>query len=218
MILSIYGGSGLGREVLELAKQINELRKEWEQIVFIDDVITEETINGIKKYSYEEFKKFYSANDTRFTIALGEPALKNMLYEKVLRDGYEPETLIHPSVYIPDTAMIGKGVTICANSFVSCNTEIFDNVCLQPFCLIGHDSKIENSCVVSAFSVVCGHCVIGESTFIGVHSSIKENCTVGAKSIIGMGAMVFKDIPDGVIAMGNPARVLKNNTDERVFK
>lgn len=218
MTLAIYGGGGLGREVLELAGQINEAKRKWENIVFIDDVITDDTINGIKRYSYESFKTVFSKDSIRFVIALGEPKLRNALYEKAIGDGYEAETLIHPNVRIPETAEIGKGVVICANSLVSANTQICDNVYLQPVCVIGHDARINASSVISAFCAISGHCVIGEGTYIGIHSGVKEQCAVGARTIIGMGTMVFKDIPDGVIVMGNPGRVLKNNVDEKVFR
>jgi len=40
---------------------------------------------------------------------------------------------------------------------------------------------------------------------------------IGDSSIIGMGSVVYKDIPDEVIALGNPARVARKNEDKKVF-
>ncbi len=49
---------------------------------------------------------------------------------------------------------------------------------------------------------------IGEDTFIGDRSVVMAD--VGSKSIVGAGSIVIKDIPDNVVAAGNPARVLKS--------
>ena len=40
---------------------------------------------------------------------------------------------------------------------------------------------------------------------------VREGLTIGNNSIVGMGSVVFHDIPDGVVAVGNPARVVKKN-------
>lgn len=218
MILAIYGGGGLGREVLELAKQINQMQFRWEQIIFVDDVISDNVINGSPKYSFDNFSKKYSSDDVRFTIALGEPKLRKKLCDKVIEHGYNLDTLIYPNVHIPETSSIGNGVVINANCVISCNAEICDNVFLQPFCVVGHDSKVGASCVCSAYSLICGNCIIGQETYIAVHASIKEKCTIGSDCIVGMGSMVFRDVPDGMIVLGNPARALKTNDEGKVFK
>jgi acetyltransferase-like isoleucine patch superfamily enzyme len=41
---------------------------------------------------------------------------------------------------------------------------------------------------------------------------------IGHSSIIGMGSVVHIDIPDEVIALGNPTRVVRRNEDKKVFK
>ena len=46
---------------------------------------------------------------------------------------------------------------------------------------------------------------------------ILEKVSVGSESIVGMGSVVYRDIPDGVIALGNPARVARKNEDKKVF-
>ena len=48
-------------------------------------------------------------------------------------------------------------------------------------------------------------------------SQIKENTRIGKSAIVGMGSVVCADIPDEVIAMGNPCRPLRPNLNRRVF-
>ena len=47
---------------------------------------------------------------------------------------------------------------------------------------------------------------------------IKEGISIGSNTIIGMGSVVYNDIPDNMIAIGNPARPIKKNLSKRVFK
>lgn len=57
---------------------------------------------------------------------------------------------------------------------------------------------------------------IGKNCFIGAGSIILPGVTVGDNSIIGAGSLVNKDVPSGVIVVGNPARILRkiNENDE----
>ncbi len=55
---------------------------------------------------------------------------------------------------------------------------------------------------------------IGNSVWIGGHVVINPGVTIGDNVVIGSGSVVTKDIPSGVIAMGNPCKVLREITEE----
>lgn len=55
---------------------------------------------------------------------------------------------------------------------------------------------------------------IGDNVWIGGNSVILPGVTIGNNTVIGAGSVVSKDIPDNVIAVGNPCRVLRAITDE----
>lgn len=50
---------------------------------------------------------------------------------------------------------------------------------------------------------------IGENVWIGAGSVIVPGVTIGKNSVIGAGSVVVKDIPENVVAVGNPCRVLR---------
>ncbi|MEW6285003.1 MAG: acyltransferase [Chloroflexota bacterium] len=55
--------------------------------------------------------------------------------------------------------------------------------------------------------------LIEDDVFIGMNCLILKGVTIGRGSVIGAGSVVTADIPPGVVAAGNPARVLRENTD-----
>lgn len=58
---------------------------------------------------------------------------------------------------------------------------------------------------------------IEDDVWIGANSTVCGGVTIGRGSIIGAGSVVTKDIPSGVIAVGNPCRIMREITeDDRV--
>ena len=216
-VLGIYGASGHGREVLELAHIINKTNKQWDDFIFIDDGDVPEIVSECKVFKYEEARRELSSS-LEVVMGIGEPATREKLFKKLKNDGINTPSLIHPEVYIPQSTTIGKGVVIQYGCFVSCNVSIADYVYIQPQCNIGHDDILEEGCMIAGLGNIGGIVHIGKWTYIGLSVAIKQLINIGEYSIIGMGAVVLKDIEDGVTAVGNPARVIARNEERRVFK
>lgn len=62
----------------------------------------------------------------------------------------------------------------------------------------------------------CGEVVIGNNCFIGMHTTILKGVHIGNNCIIGANSLVNKDIPDGYVAAGNPAKPIM--TVEEYYK
>lgn len=217
MVLGIYGAGGLGREVLELARIINGREKRWDDFIFIIDGESGNVVNGVKVYSYPDALEKFS-DSMEVSMGIGEPAVREKLFVKLKADGVKAATLVHPDLHIPDTTVIGKGVTIQYGCFISCNVVIEDYVYIQPQVNVGHNDVLKKGCVISGMANLAGNVTVGEFTYIGLSVAVKEGIYVGNYSIIGMYSAVYKDIDDELIAMGNPARAMKKNEEHRVFK
>ena len=218
MILGIYGTGGLGREVLELTKQINNVQQRWDQILFIDDFRDEKNFHNCQVTSFQELKQIKNHDDIEIIVAVGEPKNRKMLAETLQTEGYKLATLIHPNVYIPASTEIGSGTVICAQAIISCDVVIGKNVYIQPNALVGHNTIIADNTVISGLVHIAGSCYIGHESYIGMNACVKEDIKIGNEAIIGIASVVVRDIPDAVIALGNPARPMKINEDKKVFK
>ena len=142
MTLGIYGAGGLGREVFELANVINSCNKFWKEIVFIDDAQVTINPRQAQILKFGEIKNKYDLDNFEVCIAIGEPATRKILFDKLISSKIKIKSLIHPEVHIPKSTKVGKGTII--NKFVSitCDITIGENVYIHPMACIGHDSII----------------------------------------------------------------------------
>lgn len=213
MILGVYGSGGAGKEVKEIAVQLQQ----WEEVIFIDDTVPPDIYKGIKRMPFEKFKDEYTPNDAEIVISLGEPAYKVMLRQRVEDAGYKLANVIHPTAWISPSAVMGRGITLRAGVVINADSVVEDNVTIMEYSGTGHDSIICENAQIAGGVNMGGHCRIGKNTYIAMGVMIKENMTIGDDVVIGMGSVVCRDIPDNVIAMGNPARAMKHKDDKKVF-
>ena len=218
MVLGIYGSGGLGREVLELARQIQAVSNKWKQIVFIDNFSTEQSKNNTSILSFSMFNDAFRADNAEISIAVGEPMFRMNLSKEVLSAGYTLAALIHPSVKIPESTVVKSGATVCSNAFISCNVVLGANTHVQPHVQISHDCVVGDHAVITPSANLAGNVTVGEGSYIGMGAIVKERVSIGSWAIIGMGSLVYHDVADEVVAIGNPARVIKKNIERRVFK
>ncbi|MBR3602238.1 MAG: NeuD/PglB/VioB family sugar acetyltransferase [Lachnospiraceae bacterium] len=214
-VLGIWGAGGLGREVLELARIINNKSKRWDDFVFIVDGSSNTEVNGIQVMEYESAKKKYVGLEV--AMGIGEPTVREKKFNLLKEDGVNTPSLIHPDVYIPDTTKVGQGTIIQYGCFISCNVTIGDYVYIQPQCNIGHDDKLAEGCMIAGFGNIAGRVSIGKYTYLGLSAVIKEDVNIGNKAVIGMGSVVYKDVPDEMVALGSPARPMARNTGGNIL-
>ena len=216
MILGIYGSGGLGREIYEIALRRNEISSLWTKIIFIDDINEEGKFFNTDRIKFDSLKEYI--DQVECIVAVGEPSTREKLYNKLKDVNINITALIDPTAITSPTCTIKEGTIICEYSTIHTGVEIGNNVLVQPFCDIGHDIKIGNHSILSPFCAPGGNAIFGDRTYVGMHSTVKERLIIGNDVIIGMGSVVFKDIPDGMTAVGNPARITKGNDAHEVFK
>lgn len=118
-------------------------------------------------------------------------------------------TIIHPSAIVAQDSEIGYNVTIMPNVFISCGVKIGNHCVILPNTVISHDAVIDDYCCIGSNVTVSGGVSIRPQCYIGSGVKIRENITIGARTMIGIGSNVVSDIKEGVIAVGNPARVMR---------
>jgi sugar O-acyltransferase (sialic acid O-acetyltransferase NeuD family) len=219
MNMFIYCAGGFGREIFDTAQRANAARKLWDGIYFLDDFAQSGAeFYGTRVFGLDAIAGQFAADAVEAVIANGEPAFRKMLYEKVQAGNLRLGQVIDESAIVSGTAQLGEGAIITAYCSVSSRASLGVNVAVNTKSVVGHDVQVGDHCVISSFVNLGGATSVGENSYIGMGAQIKEGIKIGKDVIIGMGSVVFNDIPDGVIALGNPARPMRPNVEKRVFK
>ena len=127
-----------------------------------------------------------------------------------------------PVITAPFYCDYGFHISIGKNFYTNHNVTVLDgarvtfgdNVFIAPNCVFstaGHaiDSAQRNQGLEIALPIT-----VGDSVWIGANVSVLPGVTIGSNTIIGAGSVVNKDIPAGVIAAGNPCKVIRRITEE----
>lgn len=116
----------------------------------------------------------------------------------------------------------GVNISVDENFYTNHNVTILDgakvtfgdNVFIAPDCMFstaGHsiDTEQRNLGLEIALPIT-----VGDNVWIGTNVSVLPGVTIGSNVVIGAGSVVNRNIPDGVIAAGNPCRVIRKITEE----
>ncbi len=118
-------------------------------------------------------------------------------------------TLISPLAKLSKYGTIGIGSIIQHNINISALSTIGKFVKLNYYCNITHNVDIGDFTTIAPKAIILGYVKVGSKTYIGANSTILPHRVVGNQVIVGAGAVVTKDISDGSIFVGNPAKQLQ---------
>lgn len=123
-------------------------------------------------------------------------------------------TFIHSGACVYHQVEIDLGVFVEAGAVISTQTTIEFGVNIKRGVLIGHHNHIGKFSEINPGVVLSGNVNVGTKTIIGTGTVVRDGVTIGANTTIGMGSNVVNDIPPGVVAYGNPCRVVKTKNDK----
>ena len=201
----IVGAKGFAKEVLEILHQKNEL----ENLYFFDDV--SENIGQYLHsfpilHSTAEAKKVFET-DARFTLGVGSPLLRKSLFEKFISLGGIFTSTISPKATIGHYGNhIGKGCNIMSGTVITNDIQVADGCLINLNCTVGHDSNIGMFTELSPGVSISGNCTIGSYCNLGTNATVLPKVKLGNNVIVGAGAVVTKDVADGLTVVGIPAK------------
>ena len=206
----IIGAGGFGREVKMLIDQINEGSLQYNLLGFYDDSVQKGTVVfGLQVLgSVEELNQV--TKPTAISIAIGSPKVKKDIKDKLSNPMLSFPRLIHPSVVLGiPSETIGIGAIICAGTIITVNITIGEFVILNLGCTVGHDTVIGNYCSFMPQSNIAGEVILGEAVYVGMGVGIINQVIVGNNVTLGAGSVVVKNISSNCLAVGIPAKVIK---------
>lgn len=188
------------------------LKEDYNILGFIDDneILSNTEINGIKVLGNFNFLLNSIDISVNVFIPIGNNKTRVELFKKVINKGFKTPNFIHKTTQIHSSVKIGKGVYILPGSHIMPLAEIKDFVLVSMGVNIAHHTIIEQGCFFSQGSNIGASIHFRDNVFCGIGSTIMTGVKdVGKKSVIGAGAVIIHDVPDGVTVVGNPGRIIK---------
>lgn len=198
--LIIIGAGGHGKVIADIAVNVG-----YQKILFLDN---NEAIYECMGYpvvgKIEDIQKYrgYEA-----IIAIGNAEIREKIYNKLLMEGMNIATLIHPTAVVSKDVSIGIGTVIMAGVIVNPGTSIGRGCIINTAATIDHDNILEDFVHVSVGAHLAGTVLVGRKTWVGAGTIVNNNISICSECMIGSGAVVVKDIVEAGIYVGMPARI-----------
>lgn len=206
--LIVVGGGGFAKEVIWLAQDCG-----FHVLAVLDDniemhgkqVLGVPVIGGV--YNWTTYK------DCQFVVAIGSPRIRKVVVDKMLSLG-RPNfaTLIHPSVIKSQTVTFSEGCIICAGMIFTVEISVGKHCIFNLNGTVGHECNISDFVTIAPMVAISGNVNIFDYVEVGTGASIRQGIDLNRGSMLGMGAVLTKDIPQFVIYAGNPAKPLRELT------
>ncbi|TGE07872.1 acetyltransferase [Hymenobacter fodinae] len=211
--LVIVGAGGLGREVLMLARQINEAHLTWNILGFYDDrVPATPTIHGLP-YLGSSAALNATIEPLHVVIAVGNGRSRATLASHLTSPLLSFATLVHPGVACQpyQQLQLGPGCIISQGCVLTCDIRLGHHVLLNLGCTIGHDAVLEDFCSLMPHANVGGEAYLEQGVYLGTNATVINQVRIGARTIIGAGAVAVRDLPADCTAVGVPAHAIKQH-------
>lgn len=218
ILIGIVGTGGFAREVAPIAKAMmlhKNVSEEFE-VVFVSNAseISDASINGYAVLSEAEFLKSEVNVEKYFNIAIADSKLREKIANKFTSASIQPFTVICKTATLLDECEVGEGAIICTQSIMTSNVKIGKYFHSNLNSYIAHDCVIGNF-VTFAPNVHCnGNVIIHDHAYIGTGAILKQGTEtkpliIGEGAIVGMGAVVTKDVAPYTVVIGNPAKPMQ---------
>jgi len=175
-------------------------------------------VNPVPEYSWNihESGSYPDLQDGAMVLGVTSPYGKRVVFEAFAGltqlTTAQITSLIHPKAYMALSAKALTGLLAEPGIIVSSQTNIGFGVTLKRGSAIGHHNRLGDYCEINPGVITSGYVSIGANTTIGSGTVIRDYVNIGERTIIGAGSVVVKDIPDNVIAYGNPCNIAGENT------
>ena len=148
-----------------------------------------------------------------FLLTMGSMQIRENVSSNLLKLGGAIPSIIHPDAHVSRFAQVAdQGVIIGDGVELQSDVTIDKNVIIRSDVTVCHNTHIKANSFVGPKALVGAYIIIEEWAYIGQGSILvsEKAGRIGTNSLVGAGALVTKPVPDDVVSVGSPARVIKS--------
>lgn len=143
-------------------------------------------------------------------VAIGHADTRLHWIKQLQFAGYHLPVLIHPTAWVSPTSTLGPACVVFAQALVQTSAFIGVGVILNSGCSVDHDVQLSDGVHICPGARLAGEVRVGSRSWIGMGASLIQRVRIGSDVTIGAGAAVVSNIPDGITAVGVPARAVSS--------
>lgn len=207
----IIGAGVHGREVAEILRHQAEQGADIRTLGFVDEDrdLRGRAIDDLPVLGDWTWFDGVDRSEVAVICASGFSETRQRLVQRARSLGLSFTNAIFPLAHISPQARIGEGVVIYQNGIACRGTLIGDHAIINSGSIVSHDTEIGAYGTLNPGVNLAGNVSIGEGCYLGIGCSVIQGIRIGAWTTIGAGAAVIRDLPEGVTAVGVPAKIIK---------
>ncbi len=210
----IVGASGFGKEVAFLIEDIVAREPQWRIAGFLDDSPAKQgtTCLGYPVLGGTEWLKDHPG--WACAVGVGDPRVRRRIVRRIEGFGVDVEfpCLVHPSVVAHRSVRMDDGVIICAGNILTVEVSLGRHVHLNLMNTVGHGAVLGEFCTVYPGVNISGDVILEAGVSLGTGGEVIQGLRIGAGTVVGAGATVVRDLPSNVVAVGCPAKPVREIT------
>ena len=192
--LLILGAGGHAKVVAETALASGDASS----VIFLDDRTDAPLAQALEP---DMLKRCPAA-----VVAIGHASTRLHWLEQLSLAGYALPVLIHPTAWVSPSACLAPGSVVLAQAAVQAQACIGKSVILNTGCSVDHDVHLADGVHICPGARLAGGVHVGIRSWIGIGACVIQQVRIGADVTVGAGAAVVQDLPEGITAVGVPAR------------
>jgi sugar O-acyltransferase (sialic acid O-acetyltransferase NeuD family) len=204
----VYGIGENSQQVFHILKHDSTVRI----VGFLDDAVQRHGTEHLGSPVFGDFNGLDAARRAGANVAIvaiGDNEARARI-SGALRDlGWSFTSAIHPAAIIDSPAGIGDGCIIELGVCIHPEARIGNGVFLGGSSVIAHHSHVGDYSLIGGGVIFGGAARVGRRTLVGVGAVLQPHITIGDDVVIGIGSAVVKDVPDLSVAVGVPAKVIR---------
>jgi sugar O-acyltransferase (sialic acid O-acetyltransferase NeuD family) len=150
-----------------------------------------------------------AAERARFVIGLSSAHGRASAAYDALRRGFDhpyavadPSTVIASTVELRHGAYLNAGVVVGSHAVIGCHANV------NRAASVGHDCRLGFAVSISPGVTLAGGVEVAARAFVGAGATVLPGISIGRGAVIGAGAVITRDVAEGAVVVGNPARVV----------